>query len=717
MANSQSIKTVYTIGSTISTGTSQQQNSTCYPYTPIPIRPPAGSTANNTDVIEGNLNNSFLATTNTENYSTIIANAYARGFRKFYFQEGLYVVSQPIDLSGLNGITIEGSGARTVFKPASTTLEAIFKISNNYNSKIMNLNMDLKVTLDCNAPADTADANTGIKIGTQVGRCLFEGLFFRSYIGNDNATMNSTSPILVTLTAGQESDWNTFNNIQFQRCTGGIVLDINQTGILPAQKGNFNSNKFSNIHFEHAKVAIEFKGNGGAIEGNLFTDIDLQGKKVAPDMTTDFVKNIRGDNNIFQNFQIADYTPGTGYVFSVASGATRTTIANCEVDGNFHSATQNSNEEKNGWYIDNGTGTQFLNNASSNRFSDFAFKNVNELVYEGQIIDNAVENNGVSEVNHPNHNNLFFRNFSRVRFNGKLDYFANTNSNVPPDFHVTDYKRIRLGTFNANRDMRTVSDNPGLLLNTANGNTGSLTEVLGHLQIQPFNAMALDAGTNNEASNIPRCELNTTTGQGQYMLTNATTTGVVQWTKISRVISGLAWDHIAIKNIKLDGFAITNNSNATPATNTDAGLRLDNAGNVRIGTAAPFTTNPAKLQVDGRTIIGTASQEMNDYDAAYKLIVNGKVRVRNEVYVKEAGLTWPDYVFANDYKLMPLQQVAQHIQEKGHLPNMPSATEVEKEGIAVGDIIKRQQEKIEELTLYLIEMQKKIEALEQNQKK
>ncbi|TQM40116.1 hypothetical protein BC670_0983 [Flavobacterium branchiophilum] len=671
----QQNRNVYTIGSTfsVSTGTN-----ICYPATPVPIR--SDPATNNTSATLSNTSNSHLYTTSPiGDLDVVIANAYARGFRKFYFQEGIYVISTPINLDGLHGITIEGSGARTVFKPSATTLEAIFKISNNYNSKIMNLNMDLKVTLDCaNGYTATNDANTGIKIGTQVGRCLFEGLFFRSYIGNDNATMNSTSPILVTLTAGQESDWNTFNNIQFQRCTGGIVLDINQTGILPAQKGNFNSNKFSNIHFEHAKVAIEFKGNGGAIEGNLFTDIDLQGKKVAPDMTTDFVKNIRGDNNIFQNFQIADYTPGTGYVFSVASGATRTTIANCEVDGNFHSATQNSNEEKNGWYIDNGTGTQFLNNASSNRFSDFAFKNVNELVYEGQIIDNAVENNGVSEVNHPNHNNLFFRNFSRVRFNGKLDYFANTNSNVPPDFHVTDYKRIRLGTFNANRDMRTVSDNPGLLLNTANGNTGSLTEVLGHLQIQPFNAMALDAGTNNEASNIPRCELNTTTGQGQYMLTNATTTGVVQWTKISRVISGLAWDHIAIKNIKLDGFAITNNSNATPATNTDAGLRLDNAGNVRIGTAAPFTTNPAKLQVDGRTIIGTASQEMNDYDAAYKLIVNGKVRVRNEVYVKEAGLTWPDYVFANDYKLMPLQQVAQHIQEKGHLPNMPSATEVSK---------------------------------------
>ena len=48
---------------------------------------------------------------------------------------------------------------------------------------------------------------------------------------------------------------------------------------------------------------------------------------------------------------------------------------------------------------------------------------------------------------------------------------------------------------------------------------------------------------------------------------------------------------------------------------------------------------------------------------------------------------------------------------------MPSAAEVEKDGIAVGDLIKRQQEKIEELTLYLIEMSKKIEALENNQKK
>jgi hypothetical protein len=111
-------------------------------------------------------------------------------------------------------------------------------------------------------------------------------------------------------------------------------------------------------------------------------------------------------------------------------------------------------------------------------------------------------------------------------------------------------------------------------------------------------------------------------------------------------------------------------------------------------------------------------------NADYRLLVNGKVLVRNEVYVKNTGIGWADYVFAKDYKLMPLNEVEQHIKEKGYLPNMPSAAEVEEQGIAVGDLIKRQQEKIEELTLYMIEMQKenkamllRLESIEQNQKK
>ena len=92
----------------------------------------------------------------------------------------------------------------------------------------------------------------------------------------------------------------------------------------------------------------------------------------------------------------------------------------------------------------------------------------------------------------------------------------------------------------------------------------------------------------------------------------------------------------------------------------------------------------------------------------YRIFVKGgvlaeEVRVRTDL--------WPDYVFENDYELLPLSEVEQYIIENKHLPNMPSAAEVEEDGLALGNIVKLQQEKIEELTLHLIEQQKEMEAM------
>ena len=137
------------------------------------------------------------------------------------------------------------------------------------------------------------------------------------------------------------------------------------------------------------------------------------------------------------------------------------------------------------------------------------------------------------------------------------------------------------------------------------------------------------------------------------------------------------------------------------------------------------TQGTSKINLLGRVIVGDLPADLSPtINADYKLLVNGKVLVKDEVYVKNAGIGWADYVFAKDYKLMPLNEVEQHIKDKGYLPNMPSAAEVEEQGIAVGDLIKRQQEKIEELTLYMIEIQKenkamllRLESIEQNQKK
>ncbi|MEN0010456.1 hypothetical protein [Flavobacterium nitrogenifigens] len=91
----------------------------------------------------------------------------------------------------------------------------------------------------------------------------------------------------------------------------------------------------------------------------------------------------------------------------------------------------------------------------------------------------------------------------------------------------------------------------------------------------------------------------------------------------------------------------------------------------------------------------------------YNLFVKGGI-LTEEVRVNLQG-DWADYVFSKDYELMPLQKIEIFIKENGHLPNMPSAKQVKEEGIELGQIAKMQQEKIEELTLHMIEQNKTIE--------
>jgi len=106
-----------------------------------------------------------------------------------------------------------------------------------------------------------------------------------------------------------------------------------------------------------------------------------------------------------------------------------------------------------------------------------------------------------------------------------------------------------------------------------------------------------------------------------------------------------------------------------------------NGGNVGIGTDNPIT----KFVVDGE-------------------IRATKVRVRGDVNL-------PDYVFEEDYDLRSLEEVETYIEQNGHLPEVPSAAQVEKEGLSLGDMDATLLKKVEELTLYLIEMKKQNEEL------
>jgi len=123
-----------------------------------------------------------------------------------------------------------------------------------------------------------------------------------------------------------------------------------------------------------------------------------------------------------------------------------------------------------------------------------------------------------------------------------------------------------------------------------------------------------------------------------------------------------------------------------------------------------FTSGQNRMRIsrDGIVSIGTVNRQ-----TGYKLAVNGNIKAK-EIKV-ETG--WADFVFDNTYNLPTLQEVEQHIKDKGHLKDIPSAKEVENNGILLGEMNAKLLQKIEELTLYTIAQEKKINAQEKNNQK
>ncbi|MDW7691158.1 hypothetical protein R9C00_19600 [Flammeovirgaceae bacterium SG7u.111] len=110
---------------------------------------------------------------------------------------------------------------------------------------------------------------------------------------------------------------------------------------------------------------------------------------------------------------------------------------------------------------------------------------------------------------------------------------------------------------------------------------------------------------------------------------------------------------------------------------------------------------------DGKVRIGDDNLNISSND--YKLFVEtGIISEKVKVAVKE---NWADFVFEENYALPTLSEVESFIQENHHLQDIPSAKEVEANGIDLGEMDAKLLQKIEELTLYTIEQQKEIEAL------
>ncbi|RKS97461.1 hypothetical protein [Chryseobacterium defluvii] len=144
-------------------------------------------------------------------------------------------------------------------------------------------------------------------------------------------------------------------------------------------------------------------------------------------------------------------------------------------------------------------------------------------------------------------------------------------------------------------------------------------------------------------------------------------------------------------------------SNITPYNTTSPNNELNignwivgNNGTIGIGT---FTN---QLPADGVASDGNK----------YKLFVKDGIKTEKVKVDVSSANGWADYVFEKDYKLLPLNDLEKYIAQNGHLPEVPTTEEAMRNGIELKEMNILLLKKIEELTLYMIEQQKRIEALE-----
>lgn len=136
-------------------------------------------------------------------------------------------------------------------------------------------------------------------------------------------------------------------------------------------------------------------------------------------------------------------------------------------------------------------------------------------------------------------------------------------------------------------------------------------------------------------------------------------------------------------------------------TGTDTGVN-----GLLIQTADPATSAQSLTYTSKMAITLNGNVGIGITNPSNKLDVNGTVHSK-EVKVDMQG--WSDFVFKKEYNLPTLEEVEKHIAQKGHLENIPSEEEVLKNGINLGEMNSKLLQKIEELTLYSIQQNKKIE--------
>lgn len=186
-------------------------------------------------------------------------------------------------------------------------------------------------------------------------------------------------------------------------------------------------------------------------------------------------------------------------------------------------------------------------------------------------------------------------------------------------------------------------------------------------------------------------------GGGSINLQSTTVTAGTNVTVLGDGSSGTPYVVSAV-----DTSLYADNGAINPAT-TVSGNRIVEMNNSNIW----FST--ANSNSNGKIYLGSSASYPST-TGNYRLFVEGGILTEKVKVALRSSANWADYVFAKDYKLMPLKEVEKFVTTNKHLPGIDSAEELAKNGLDVAEMQSKQMEKIEELTLYIIDQDKKIEA-------
>ena len=440
-------------------------------------------------------------------------------------------------------------------------------------------------------------------------------------------------------------------------------------------------------------IAVNSNGNVGIGTLTPTAMLDVNGTaKFSSDLLINGLTMGKGSGNITSN---TVFGISTGMLSTTATGNTfmgyQSAMANTSGSGNVFTgylSGKSNTSGNNNVFVGNSAG---YNNTTGYQNSFFG---------QGAGVNNTISSNnsffgsGTGYENTTGSNNTYYgantgRNITTGNNNTIIgSNIANLASNLSNNIIIADGAGNR----------RINVDNNGLVGIGIIAPTANL-EVAGGL------VNALRVGVNFNRANTSTQLANSLAVIGNDNMAT-TTNGAVAWDYYNNgtnsSLSGALLEHI--------GTGVTGMQYGLPSANQGQ-LIFQNVSNAIIGTnttvanifISPNSQLSTAFLTDGSVGIGTTKTY------GYKLAVNGTA-IFTKAVVKLYS-SWPDYVFDPGYQLPNLHEVESYIKKHQHLANMPTANDVEKSGIDLGANQVLLLKKIEELTLYVIELNKKVEAI------